>query len=249
VGGLQDIPTGRCWTKKANLIDQTLIWELYRMEQEGLAFEYGATDPRKLANELENKPGEEWTMPAGQLGFRESLLNYLYPISRTAWGSERTLLIKGTGFGGMDHLRSLWTLNNNSHFGGGLNLLCCHQYDNQAHRFALDGGPLYWWDTTDDCNEYVSHLVNKISEGGFKGGGLTELGVANIHSADLRGRMWGKMETALYRHGLFNCGWDLTGDMYAGAWLYTDVPGAVGRLVQARFPELRPFCGKANRSV
>jgi hypothetical protein len=248
LGGLQDIPTWRCWTKKANLIDQTLIWELYRMEQEGLAFEYGATDPRKLANELENEPVEDWTMAAPSIGFRQSLVDVMYPIARAAWGPERTMLIKGTSFGALDSLISEWDLTNTSHFGGGNSFLCNHNFDGQTHRFGKAGGEILWYDNYADCEWHVNVLKEKITTGGFKGGGLTEFGIANWHEASLRGRMWGKMETACYHAGLFNCGWDMTGDHYSAAYLYTDVPGAVGRLVQARDPLLRPFCGKAERS-
>lgn len=248
IGGLQDIPTWRCWTKKMNMIDRTLIAELYRMEQQGLAAEYGDTDPRKLANELENEPVEDWTMAAPNIGFRDSLLNYLYPISRSAWGAERTLILKGSGFGSIDNLYSEWDLSNDTHFGTGLNLLGNHNYTDQAHVEGLNGGRQLWYDDFADCQLHASRLSDKVSAGAFKGGIVTEWSALNAYETALRGRMIGKFHTAMYRRGIPVTYWDLVGDAYAFSWLSETVPGAVGKLVQAVDEPLRPFCGRAERS-
>lgn len=247
LGGLQGIPTWRCWTKLMNMCDAALVTELYRMEQQALADFFGATDPRRVMNELENEPVEDWVRTDGKVGFRQNLLDVLYPTARSAWGAERTFLLKGTSYGSINSLRDQWDLDNDAHFGGGSNMLGNHNYNGQP-RWPNSSREL-WWDHYPDCQQHATWLHDAITRGHFKGGGMSELGVSNaVTPIDSRGRMLGKMHTAMHERNLFVAYWGLTGDHYNCSYLYRDVEGANGALVEAVWPELRPYAGKAGRS-
>lgn len=249
LGGYQGIPTWRCYTHLFNWMG-SLAEELFAMEKQALADQFGDTDPRMVADEMENEPVVQWLDAPGTdkpLGFRRSLLEIMYPTARAAWGAERTLILKATSFGSINSLRDEWDLDNDVHFGGGNNIIATHQYDDQAKWPGTDR--TLWWDSKEDTDAYAGWLADAVSKWKFKAGGMTELGVGNWHESGLRGRMLGRMETSIHARGLFRCLWDKTGDYYSAAWLYRDVAGKEGKVTQALLPELRSYAGKAGRTV
>ena len=64
----------------------------------------------------------------------------------------------------------------------------------------------------------------------------------------MRAQMHGRLHTAMHAQGLFVAFWDVGGDANAMAWLYRDVPGKEGKVVQALDPETRPYTGRAGRT-
>lgn len=253
LGGLQGIPTWRCWTHLFTM-GGPLFQELYALECQGLADYFGATDPRYVMYELENEPVYAWNGDAGfqadygrNIPLRTSLRDIMYPAARTAWGANRSILIKGGGFGGLDALRDEFNLTN-ADFGGGANFLGNHNYADSAPHLG-PGGRQLWYDDGSDARYHADILATKASNGGFKGAAITEFSAPGFWPADQRGRHIGKMHSAAAGRSIAFTHWDLTGDHYSHSWLYSDVPGSEGRLVQQIIPEMRPYCGRSGRSV
>jgi len=250
VGGLQRIPTWACWTTWANYIgDYGLVFEQYRMEQEGLAYHFAGSDPTRLVNELENEAVLTWTPTTDQpLGLRQSLIDYMMPIARTAWGPDYTLIAKAGGFGGLNDIWA-WDIDVAATFGDSNVLLGNHNYaSNYAPRRR--GGNQLWYDDTSDCNYHMDSLKSIASTYKFKGAIITEYSAPNTDPVDLRGRFLGKFHSAATRAGIPLCYWDLVGDLFGCSWLGTNVPGAPATAnVQRIEPELWPYCGKAGISV
>lgn len=257
VGGLQRLPTWSCWTTFANAAgDLALIFDLYRQEQEGLAYHFGDTDPLRLANELENEPVLDWTDAAVQansgqvdaIGLRTSLLEYMYPMARTAWGPDRTMIVKAGGFGGLDGIWD-WDIDNDATWGGANNILGNHNYDDTYAPHVDRNGRQLWYRDRADCDYHAGVVADRASMWKLRGAIMTEWSSPNTLADDVRGGDIGRLHTALAARGIPVCYWDLTGDQFGFAWFYNDVPGSEGKTVQAIIPELRDFCGRAGRSV
>lgn len=248
LGGYQGIPTWRCWTHLFNYFGELGV-ELYRMEKQALADFFGSTDPRKVLEELENEPVFDWldgTNHDNKLGFRRSLLEIMYPIARGAWGVERSFLLKGTSFGSINSLRDVWDLTNEGHFGSGSNFIGNHNYDDQA---KYPDNRNLWYGSTEDCNYHAGLLKDTINRGKFKGGCMTEWGVPSWVAQPERAQKHGRLHTAMAKQGIPVAYWDLTGDAYGCSWLYRDVAGKEGKLVQAMNGDFRAYSGKAGRTT
>ena len=259
-GGIQRLPTWDCLTTMANKLDNHSLWfDLYRLEQEGKAEQLGDLDPALFATELENEAVEDWTDeaarsdtslpdPAAAIGLRTSLLEYMIPIARAAWGPERTVIVKGTGFGGLDGVRQ-FDLNVASAFPGQRFLLGNHNYAGSFAPHISDGGRQLWYLSRADADEHARQLADKAAAMGFDGAIMTEWSSPNTTAATDRGKEIGMLHTALYAKGIPVCYWDLVPDLFGFADLYNDVPGSEGVTVQAVAPELRQYCGRANRTT
>lgn len=248
LGGYQGKPVWRDWTHLFNWMGDLAV-ELYRMEKEALADFFGATDPRFVLEEMENEPVVDWLDNMSEdkpLGTRRAIKEIMYPTSRTAWGPERSFLIKGTSFGSINSIRDEWDFDNDRDFGGGNNFVGNHNYDDQA---KYPDGRNLWYGAREDCDYHAGLLIDAVNRGKFKGGVMSEWGVPNWVADPERGQKHGRLHTAMAAAGIPMAYWDLTGDHYGCAWLYTDVPGKEGKKVQAIIPEMRPYTGRAGRTA
>lgn len=248
LGGYQGIPVWRDWGHLFNWMGG-LAEELFAMEKQALADYWGGSDPRMVMDEFENEPVVQWKDAPGTdkpLGFRRALLEIMYPTSRAAWGPERTLLIKGTGYGGADGLRLHFDLDNDRDFGGANNMVGMHQYADQAH---FPDNRIVWWGARSDCDYTAGILANARDAGKFKGAAMTEMGVSNTKAMPERAQHHGRMHTAMVAKGIPVAYWDWGGDHYAVSYLYRDVAGKEGKVVQALQADHRPYTGKSGRTV
>lgn len=251
LGGLQHIPTWRDWTLEYHDFGASLVEELWRKECEGLAYHFGETDPRRLAVELENEPtragvgrteGGPETNETEDIGYHTLLREVWYPIARQEWGPERTLCVKSSGFGSLDHLQNEFNVANPD---GGNAHLVNHNYDNQAHRFDLPGWPVMNYGTAEDSAYHAQTLLRRIEELGYKGGGMTEWGVLGWgfrYEGPDRGQRIGRMIDALARRGLYCFVWSLTGDSYR----CSSIQNIDGADIEAMDPDVAPYCARAG---
>ncbi len=255
LGGLQMRPTWRDWTLDWNDFGASLVEELWRKECEGLAYHFGASDPRRLAVELENEPVQPWNsgVSGNDIGYGPLLQDVWYPVARQAWGRERTLGVKATSFGSIDSLRDDFTFTNPS---GDNTFLFAHNYDGQLH-LGHPGGPLAIWADIGETDYVAEVIAGKIAQHGYKGGGMSEAGT-NIYewwldensnlipvSQEERGRRMGRLITSLTRKGLSMWAWGLVGDWYNCVGMYQDGTS----IVEKYFPEMRPYCVRAGRTT
>lgn len=247
LGGAQGNPTWRDWTDLFNFIGP-LAYEMYALEQQGLAQEFGAIDPRRVLNELENESVREYLpSPGNPMGFRAALLDIMYPHARAAWGNTASFLVKPNQHGSLDGLWD-WDVTNGM-LGNGNNFLGNHNYaDSTPHQNSPTGRQL-WYEDAADCQWHATRLSSVASTQGYKGAVVTEFSAPRAWAVDVRGKSIGRFHTYMTGRSIPVALWDLTGDQYGCAWLYDDVPGTEGKVVQAIIPELRPYCGRSGRSV
>lgn len=253
LGGLQMRPTWRDWSLDWNDFGASLVEQLWREECEGLAFYFGATNPKRLAVELENEPTRPWENQGGEIGYGQLLADVWYPVARRAWGRERTIGVKSTGFGSIDSLRDdfNWTNPNNDN-----TFLFAHNYDGQFHMNHA-GGHLAIWANIGETDYAADVIATKMTRHGFKGGGFTEFGTSIYEwwqdaNGDLipvpqeeRGRRMGRGLTSLTSRGLSQWSWGMVGDWYDNTAIYDDGPNRI----QKYFPEMRPYCVRAGRTT
>ena len=259
VGGLQRLPVWSCWTTFANFVgNHDLVFDLYKQEQEGLANHFGDTDPGRLCNELENEAVAGWTddkarseqnyaNPQAAIGLRKSLLEYMYPMSRAAWGKDRTLIVKGPSFGSVDRVRD-WDIDVAATWPGDRVLLGNHNYAGSFAPKIVPDGRQFWYQSRADADEHARQLVDRAAAMHMDGAIMTEWSSPNTTATAERGREIGMLHTALAAKGVPVAYWDLVGDLFGFAWAYNDVPGSEGKTVQAVVPELRQYCGRAGRT-
>jgi hypothetical protein len=172
----------------------------------------------------------------------------MIPIARTAWGPDRTQLIGGTGFKGLDGLRK-FDINIPATFPGLRALLENHNYAGNYAPHISDGGRQLWYLSRADADEHAKQVSDKAAAMGFDGAIMGEWSSPNTTAAADRGREIGMLHTALSAKGIPCCYWDLVPDLFGFADLYNNVPGSEGVTVQAVFPELRAACGRAGRTT
>ena len=249
LGGLQGQPTWYDWTVDHRSFGASLTEELWRLECEGLAYHMGGTDPRKLAVELENEPTSSWAASVDGVGYGDLLPDVWYGIARQVWGQERTLVLKGTGFGGLGDLLESFNFRcpagHNAH-------LVSHNYDGQVTN--ENGQGLMNFGDIAQTDYYARALAGKITELGYKGGGMTEFGVrpyewwsqwpdGMLYIGDAeRGKRMGRMTTSLSNRGLYNYVWGATGDDANCA----DVYPIDGHDIEAFYPTMRPYAARAG---
>lgn len=219
----------------------TLVDELWRLECEGLAYYLGNTDPNRLAVELENEPTRENHDVGDGPGYLDLLPTVWYPIARTAWGAERTLVLKATDFGSLNTLIDTFDFappaGDNAH-------LVVHGYDNQMRG---PGGGIYGWTDISQTDWIADQIRQKINALGYKGGGATELGVdANRASGDAdRGQRMGRLLTSFTAKDLYLFAWSMTGDSVR----CSGVENINGHNIETYYSGLRPYARRAGIMV
>ena len=253
LGGLQHIPTWYDWTRDYRNFGASLTEELWRLECEGLADRMGNTDPRKLAVELENEPTSQWATGSYGVGYGDLLPDVWYGIARSVWGQDRTLVVKSTGFGTLDSLRDEFTFRcptgHNAH-------LVSHNYDGQAH-MATNNNIAINWGNIAQTDYYAKILADKITELGYKGGGMTEMGAypQEWYNYDLkvsqeeRGRRMGRALTSLTNKGLYNFYWGLLGGDPTTSLDMASIYSIDGNNIEAMRPLMRPFASRSGLTI
>lgn len=186
LGGNKFYPNGYDWSKDFINFGASLTEELFRSEMQGLAAEFGATDPRRLAVELEDRVYQSWLADGDFPGYKTLLADIFYPVARTAWGQERTLIVKGPG--GMAGLGAFdWRppTGQNVHF-------AVHVNDTDT--------PMTNITETDDAAELIKDKINSL---GFRGGGITSLTINPPIDIFEKGRRLGRMLTSATNNGLY----------------------------------------------
>lgn len=242
LGGCQFIPTWNDWSRDYANFGASLIEELWRAEQQGLADTFGATDPRKLAVELENEPTRDWRGTASDPGYGDLLPDVWYGISRQIWGPQRTLVVKPNLFGsldGLDEFDFVCPQGHNTH-------LVCHNY----------AGHIHWpngvqaWESIAETDWTADKLAGRIAALGYKGGGFTELGVGTrewynfdiVISDAERGRRLGRALTSLTNKGLYMFAWGHVGDDN----LCVGIRQIDGHNIEAYLPGISPYARRAG---
>jgi hypothetical protein len=252
LGGIQHIPTWYDWTEDYRNFGASLTEELWRAECQGLADKMGNTDPRFLAVELENEPTQVWNSNSEGVGYGTLLPDVWYGMARQIWGQERTLVVKATGYGTLDSLRDEFNFRcptgENAH-------LVTHNYTGQNH--AEPGKYVQNYADIGQTDYYAGILAAKITEFGYKGGGMTEMGAYPFEwwdygtkvSLEERGRRMGRMLTSLTNKGLYNFLWGtLWGDPNQSlncASMYT----IDGHNIEALDTEMRPYTARAGQTT
>lgn len=236
-GGVQFQPTWTDWSREYRLMGASLIEELWRLECEGLANYYGDTDPRRMAVELENEPTSEWHDVGDGPGYGDLLPDVWHGIARQVWGPERTLIVKSSGFGGLNTLLNEFDFRcpagDNSH-------LVIHNYDNQIQ----GPGGFYGWTDIGQTDWIAQQVRAKINELGYRGGGSTELGVdIGRSNGDYdRGQRLGRLLTSFTANDLYMFSWSMVGD----AVRCSDIYSINGHSIEAYWPNVRPYARRAG---
>jgi hypothetical protein len=244
---LQGQPTWYDWTEDYRNFGASLVEELWRMECQGLADYFGSVDPAKVAVELENEPTRSWGTESAGVGYGDLLPDVWYGMARQIWGADRTLVVKGTNFGGLDDLLATYDFTNPT---GHRTHLVTHNYDGQPH---YPNGNALNWGNIGETNWYADQLKKKIVDLGYTGGGMTEFGAGthewwdyNIVVSDAeRGRRHGRILTSLTNQGLYLFPWGSVGDNHNASGIYN----IDGHDIEAYHPGLRPYANRANSTT
>ncbi len=252
LGGVQHIPTWYDWTEDYRNFGATLTEELWRLECEGLARAFAGVDPRKYAVELENEPTQSYGTSDGLPGYGTLLPDVWYGIARQVWGQEPTLVVKATSYGTLDSLRDEFDFRcpagENAH-------LVTHNYDGQAH--GQPGNYVMDFSDIGQSDYYAGVLASKITELGYKGGGMTEMGAYPFEwynydskvSLEERGRRMGRFLTSLTSKGLYNFYW---GTLYGDPTQSLDCASFYtidGHNIEALHTEMRPYAARAGQTT
>jgi hypothetical protein len=238
LGGMQSQPTYVDWTHEWTKLGASLVEELWKLECEGLANYFGSTDPRRCAVEPENEPTIQWNGETGYpTGYGQLLKDVWYPVMRTAWGPERTIVLKGSFYGGLNAMLNDFDFvvpsGHNCH-------LVIHNYDGQIN------GPSGAIGFTDigQTNWIADQIKAKITALGFKGGGATEMGVwsGNVPNDADRGQRMGRLLTSFTSRDLYNFAWSLVGDAYR----CSDIQTLNGKSIEAFQRGLAPYCRRSG---
>lgn len=251
LGGIQHIPTWYDWTAEYRNFGASLTEELYKMEMQGLADRLGNTDPRKLAVEIpENESTKQWADSSSGVGYGTLLKSFFYPIARQIWGQERTLVLKATAFGSLDSMRDEFDFRcptgENAH-------LATHNYDGQAHmhnnnNLAINFGNI------GQTDYYAEQLAKKITDLGYKGGGMTEMGAYPQEwwdysikvSQEERGRRMGRMLTSFTNKGMYLFYWGMLGGDPTTSLDMASIYTIDGANIGAVRPLMRPFASRGG---
>lgn len=241
LGGVQHQPTWVDWEREHQLLGASLTEELWRLECEGLAHYYGNTDPRRCAVELENETVWPWADHTSngvqRAGAGRLIRDVFYPIARTAWGPERTIVLKATNYGALSSLINEFDIpcpaGHNCH-------LVIHNYDNQIN----GPGGQYAWTDIGQTNWIADQIRAKINSLGYKGGGATEIGVdkGRVPNDWDRGQRLGRMLTSFTNRDLYMFVWSMSGDSVRCA----DVQTINGKSIEAYWREIAPYARRAG---
>lgn len=264
IGGSVNRPDWQCWTTLANQMNNhALVFALYQMEQVGLAETFGDLPTERLCSELEHAPHAPWTddaaradtslpNPLNAIGLRTSLFSHMMPIARSAWGANRSLVVKGTGGGGLEGLRS-FDLAMQTAWPGTRVILGNRDLGGSWAPSIAPGERQIDYGVRADADAHASELQAKATAMGFDGAIMTGFSAPADLAPVPRGRQIGLTHTAMAAKGFPVCYRDFAGEPGSDPWgfagLYTDVPGSTGTTVQAVQPGLRAYCGRAGRTT
>jgi hypothetical protein len=251
LGGLQHLPTWYDWTQDYRNFGATLTEELYKAEQQGLADRLGTLDPRLLAVEIpENESTRQWADSTSGVGYGTLLKSFYYPTARQIWGQERTLVLKATSFGNLDSMRDEFDFKcptgENAH-------LATHNYDGQAHIPAQNNLAINWGNI-DQTDYYAKVLAQKITDLGYKGGGLTEVGAypqewydyTKTVTQEERGRRMGRILTSASNKGLYTFFWGMLGGDPTTSLDMASIYTIDGSNIEAFRPAMRPYASRSG---
>jgi hypothetical protein len=248
IGGLQHRPVWRDWSLEYLDFGASMVEELNRQEQEGLAYHLGDTDTTKCMIELENEPTRSWRDDADGPGYGTLLRDVWYPIARSAWGMDRTIGVSATSFKSIDSLRDDFDFTNPT---GHNTFLMAHNYDGQFH--IGPGGTVAIWSNIGESDYAADIIASRIAAYGYKGGGMSEAGTnawewwdyeAKV-AEDERGRRLGRILTSMTRKNLDTWFWGFVGDGYN----CVDIYDVGGKQIEQFWPGIRPYCVRADRTT
>jgi hypothetical protein len=174
-------------------------------------------------------------------------VDHIYPAARNAWGNDRTLLVLGGGGSVINNLRDEFNINNETHLGNGNAMLASQDYPGWSTH--PNGTTPINYSSRSDCDLYASWLSEAVSRGKFKGGGVFEFSVGNWVPMPQRAQDIGRLHTALHAKGLFFGQYDLeVNSPWSFSYLYNNVPGSEGTVVQAVDEPMRAYCGRSGRT-
>lgn len=230
LGGNEFEPAGYDWAQDYLNFGASLTEELFRLEQEGLANEFGATDPRRLAVELESKVFHSWATVGATPGYRVLLNDVFYPIARTAWGQERTLLVKGPGgYGGVAGFDWRPPTGQNVHF-------VVHTTDAEINM------------TNIASTDFAAGVIKgKIDSLGFRGGGITSLSIVPPIDVVLKAQRLGRMLTSGTNSGLYVFYFASLGTDPATTLSAADVFVINGARVESVPHEMAPYASRSGQ--
>lgn len=237
LGGNKWATSAYDWSKDYLNFGATLTQELFKKECDGLAETFGQTDPRMLAVELENRVVHGWDAVDTVPGYGTLLADVFYPIARTAWGQDRTLVVKAAG--GVDGLLVDFDFpcptRQNVH-------LAAHTVGTDA---TGPGGPLTFA-TIADSDWLADQISAKISSLGYAGGGLTSFGLIPPQDAVTKAQKIGRLLTSMNNHGLYVWLYANLGTDPATTYSVADIFTIGGNRIEALYPEMRKFARRAG---
>lgn len=237
LGGHRFLGSNTDWTREWNYLGASLTEELYRLEQEGLAQYCGLSSPLRVAVELEDEPMSPWVGDPGTAGFGSLLREVWLPIARTAWGNERTLVVKPSGRAGLNNLITEYDIVRPL----GANLhLAVHIQDGSV---VTPNGPagLTNIGETDWIAGQIKARMNTL---GYPGGGATLVAIDAGRVPDDwdRGQRLGRMLTSLDAQGLYTFAAGMTTDLTRASEIQT----INGRSIEAFRRGEAPYARRAG---
>lgn len=257
LGGNQFASPSYDWSRDYLNFGSTLTEELYRLECEGLADTFGATNPRRLAVELENNPVHSWNTVGLTQGYSQLLKYAFYPIARAAWGQDRTLVVKPPGgmmglindfdfpcpVGELAHLAIHY--NNSGTLGYILNedgTLMLDESGNQIIGEGLGVG----FSSIEQTDLIASEISRIITKYGYAGGGMTSVGVVPPTSIAEKGMKLGRILTSMTGRGLYTFFYANTDGDPATTYDSADFFTINGERIEALYPEMRPYASRSG---
>lgn len=258
LGGNQFASPTYDWSRDYLNFGATLVEELYRLECEGLAETFGATNPRRLAVELENNPVHSWDTVGLTQGYSQLLKFVFYPIARTAWGQDRTLVVKPPG--GINGLTTKFDFPCPV---GELAHLAIHQNTLEAFEYVLQEDGSYILDemgtpvqaeglessfaNIQETDAIALEISNKITQYGYAGGGITSVGITPPVSLSEKGMRLGRILTSMTSKGLYvwyNANMETSDPV--NTFDTADFFTINGERIEALYPEMRPYASRSG---
>lgn len=237
LGGNQWAPTNYDWSKDYFNFGASLTEELFRKECEGLANYFNDLPPSHLAVELENKVFHHWENIGSTIGYKSLLNDVWYPIARTAWGQERTLIVKGPGNANGTLSYFDWSPPN-----GERAHLAVHA--NNTELVGPNGGISLA--SIAESDWLAVALRDKINDLGFSGGGVTELRIDYPNNTVDKAKKMGRVLTSFKNNNLYTWYYGHIGTNPDFTPNVADVFSVNGFRIEALFPEMRAHASRAG---
>lgn len=241
LGGSGFATSNHDWSKEYLAFGATLTTELFRLECEGLADTFGNTDPRKLAVELENYPVHTWATVGTVPGYSYLLSEVFYPVARLAWGQERTLIVKAPG-----GTAGLLT--------GGFDFACPAGQNAHLAVHCLPGevsGPMgsIAFTTIAQTDWLADQIGAKVTALGYRGGGVTSLGITPPVTVQAKAERLGRMLTSISNKQLYTFYYGNLGTDPATTFDCANVYTVGGTRIEALHPAMRTYARRAGQMI